>query len=167
MSKIRRNLDIKYNRTLKARIRKSSKIILLLGPRQVGKSTLIQELNPELILNLARESTFLEFSSQSDLLEKILKQDKPKTIFIDEVQRLPSMLNTIQAIIDETPNKYHFFLTGSSARKLRRGSANLLPGRLIMHQLGPSKRNQLSPSCRKKSLSPITKLTLLFYQFLF
>jgi predicted AAA+ superfamily ATPase len=47
------------------------------------------------------------------------------------------MLNTIQAIIDETPKKYRFFLTGSSARKLRRGSANLLPGRLIMHQLGP------------------------------
>jgi predicted AAA+ superfamily ATPase len=63
---------------------------------------------------------------------------------IDEVQRLPSVLNSIQAILDEWKSPPKFYLTGSSARKLKRGQANLLPGRLIsyfffpltMHELG-------------------------------
>lgn len=137
VSKLRRNPDMTYSRSMEAKIRASPKSLLLLGPRQVGKSTLIRNLKPDLTVNFARESTFLEFSSQPNLLEKILKQDRPRSVFIDEVQRIPSLLNTIQAIIDETPTKYRFFLTGSSARKLRRGNANLLPGRLVTYQMGP------------------------------
>jgi predicted AAA+ superfamily ATPase len=62
---------------------------------------------------------------------------KIKTVFVDEVQRLPSLLNTIQAIVDLPKNDLLFLLTGSSARKLRRGQANLLPGRIHVHHLGP------------------------------
>ena len=65
--------------------------------------------------------------------------------FIDEVQRLPSLLNTIQAIIDDTKNPPKFLLTGSSARKLRRGHANLLPGRLRVYRLGPLTTIELAP----------------------
>src|SRR5207253_11266387 len=50
---------------------------------------------------------------------------------------LPSLLNTVQGILDENPRKYRFYLTGSSARKLKRGKANLLPGRVVQCQLGP------------------------------
>jgi len=53
------------------------------------------------------------------------------------VQRLPSMLNTVQVLLDSAPQRYKFFLTGSSARKLRRGQANLLPGRIFTYHLGP------------------------------
>lgn len=127
-----------YDRVLTRMIKKSSKSVLLLGPRQTGKSTLMKGLDPDLTINLASERTFLDFSAQPDLIEKVIDHQKPKTIFIDEVQRLPSMLNSIQAIIDDSPkNQYRFFLTGSSARKLRRGNANLLPGRVISQKLGP------------------------------
>ena len=53
-----------------------------------------------------------------------------KTVFIDEIQRIPRLMNTIQVIVDNNP-KIKFYLTGSSARKLRRGKANLLPGRIL------------------------------------
>ncbi|MCM2281591.1 MAG: AAA family ATPase [Bdellovibrionaceae bacterium] len=128
---------MRYERSLFRKIQNSKRSLLLLGPRQTGKSTLIKELNPDLSINFAREQTFLEFSSQPDLLEKILQEKKPKSVFVDEIQRIPSLLNTIQAVLDENKNSPRFYLTGSSARKLRRGQANLLPGRLLVYQLGP------------------------------
>lgn len=115
----------------------SKKSILLIGPRQTGKSTLLSSLNPDLSINLSKEDVFLEFSSQPALLEKLLLSKSIKKIFIDEVQRLPSLLNTIQAIIDENPNRFKFYLSGSSARKLRRGQANLMPGRMISYYMTP------------------------------
>ncbi len=67
-----------------------------------------------------------------------------QTVFIDEVQRLPSLLNTIQAILDEKRPPTKFYLTGSSARKLRRGNANLLPGRIHAYHLGPLVASELN-----------------------
>ncbi len=112
--------------------------VLLLGPRQVGKSTLMAGLHPDLVLNLARESTFLEFAANPRALEErllALTADQ-RHVLIDEVQRLPSLLNTVQALLDEHPGRFRFLLTGSSARKLRRGNANLLPGRVHAYSLG-------------------------------
>ena len=126
-----------YQRLLADKIAKSTKSILLLGPRQTGKSTLVKTFNPDLSINLAFEQTFLDYSAQPGLIEKVIQRERPKTIFIDEVQRLPSLLNTVQGILDEVPRKYRFYLTGSSARKLKRGQANLLPGRVVQYQLGP------------------------------
>jgi predicted AAA+ superfamily ATPase len=125
-------------RILKNSIDTQSKSILLLGPRQVGKSTLLRQLEPDLIVNLAREKEFLDHSSNPALLEELIRETKPKVVFIDEIQRIPSILNTVQAIIDEQkgPKKIKFLLSGSSARKLRRGQANLLPGRVISYALG-------------------------------
>src|SRR5258706_1203338 len=118
-------------RTLAAPLTKSTKSILLLGPRQTGKSTLISGLEPDLTINLAHEATYLDFASNPLELEtRLAAQGKAKTIFIDEIQRLPSLLNTIQVLSDKPGNSYRFYLTGSSARKLRRGHANLLPGRI-------------------------------------
>ena len=133
---------------------KSKKSILLLGPRQTGKSTLMRSFNPDIIINLARESTYLEFASNPSELEERLRTMSKGTIFIDEVQRLPSILNTIQALIDENGNKYRFLLTGSSARKLKRGKANLLPGRIHVFHLGPLTCQELNYEIDiKKALS--------------
>src|SRR4051812_23215015 len=109
--------------------------VMLLGPRQTGKSTLLKSLSPELTLNFADESTFLEYSSNPGRLQAVLAASRAKTVFIDEVQRLPSLLNTVQSLLDENKGKLRFFLSGSSARKLRRGQANLLPGRVIAYRL--------------------------------
>jgi len=128
-------------RVLGLTLRDSKKSFLLLGPRQTGKSTLVSSLNPDLLINLAHEPTYLEFARNPRELEERLNAlpatGKLQTIFIDEVQRLPSLLNTVQALLDSAPQRYKFFLTGSSARKLRRGQANLLPGRIFTYHLGP------------------------------
>lgn len=137
MSKLHCNLDMKYFRQLSKIIENTKASVLLIGPRQTGKSTLINSLSPDLMINLSQETVFLSFSSQPNLLEQIMAQEKPKSVFIDEIQRLPSLLNTIQAIIDSSPRKIKFYLTGSSARKLKRGSVNLLPGRVISLLMAP------------------------------
>jgi len=141
------------NRVLSKVLKNSKKSNLLLGPRQVGKSTLIKSLSPDLIINLSLESTFLSFArNPNELLERI-DFKKHKTVFIDEVQRLPKLLNTVQYILDE--NKLlKFHLTGSSARKLKRGNANLLPGRIHSYLLGPLTLEELDFTCQiEKALS--------------
>jgi len=128
-------------RILGATLARAKKSFLLLGPRQTGKSTLVSSLKPDLSINLAHEATYLEFARNPRELEERLAALPPaamqQTIFVDEVQRLPSLLNTIQTLLDAPSRRYRFFLTGSSARKLRRGNANLLPGRIFTYQLGP------------------------------
>lgn len=128
-------------RVLLSKINKLNKSILLIGPRQTGKSTLIKELNIDLQINLADEQRFVEFLRDPSLLKNIIKNNKK--IFIDEVQRIPSILNTVQTLIDQD-KKLQFFLTGSSARKLKRGQANLLPGRLLTYELGPLTHQELN-----------------------
>lgn len=124
-------------RIIKNKLIKSKKSTLLLGPRQVGKSTICKELNPVLTINLANEREFLEHSKDVGLIDRIVEaQNKDALIFIDEIQRIPSMLNSLQVLIDNTPSR-KFLLTGSSARKLKRGKANLLPGRIFVEKLSP------------------------------
>jgi predicted AAA+ superfamily ATPase len=115
---------------------KHAKSILLLGPRQVGKSTLMKSCRPDLSFNLADENTFSDFVTHPNFLRTTIESGNHKLIFIDEIQRYPRLLNTIQSLVDEN-SKLKFLMTGSSARKLRRGKANLLPGRLFTYQLGP------------------------------
>jgi predicted AAA+ superfamily ATPase len=102
----------------------------------VGKSTLMRALGPDLQINFANESTYLDYLRDPGRLEALIRGERPSSILIDEVQRLPSILNTVQALLDDHPN-LRFLLTGSSARKLRRGGANLLPGRVHTYRLGP------------------------------
>ena len=121
-------------RHIAAVLASARKSVLLLGPRQTGKSTLIRRLAPDLEINLSDEETYLEFLRQPGLLKQVIGASR--TVFVDEVQRIPSLLNTVQYILDRG-DRVKFYLTGSSARKLRRGKANLLPGRLFTYELGP------------------------------
>ena len=129
-----------YSRHLAAILRRHTRSVLLLGPRQVGKSTLMRELKPDLEINLAHEPTFLAFARDPNELEArlgALRSAGTRAVFIDEIQRLPGLLNTIQSILDRPGHRLRFLLTGSSARKLRRGEANLLPGRIHAFRMGP------------------------------
>lgn len=132
-----------YKRLILEKLQKSKKSVLLLGPRQTGKSTLFQNIDVSLKINFAMEGEYIQYLRQPRLLEEqvAMLPDKNKKILIDEVQRIPSILNTVQAIIDE--KKYQFYLTGSSARKLRRGQANLLPGRIHQYWMGPLTYSEL------------------------
>ncbi len=120
-------------------MRRNRRHVLLLGPRQVGKSTLLGSLEPDLTLNLASLTTFREYVAHPERLERELlaARSSTRTVFIDEVQRVPALLDGIQAIVDSQPRRFRFLLSGSSARKLRRGHANLLPGRIVLHHLHP------------------------------
>lgn len=142
-------------RALAGPLAASKKSILLLGPRQTGKSTLVASLKPDLTINLAHEPTYLDFLSDPSQLEhRLAAGPSSASIFIDEVQRLPSLLNTIQAILDRPGNRFKFYLTGSSARKLKRGHANLLPGRIHVYTLGPLSVGELGDSMdARKALS--------------
>jgi predicted AAA+ superfamily ATPase len=132
------------DRLLFDRIARSRKNILLLGPRQVGKSTLCRSLAPRRIVDLADEQVYLSHAKDAGLLKRELAAAKPSgVIVIDEVQRLPSMLNTVQSLADNPSNAFRFVLTGSSARKLKRGGANLLPGRVILEHMDPFTYSEL------------------------
>jgi len=125
------------DRLISKRLASSRKSALILGPRQTGKSTLCLSLNPGLTVNLADEGEYLRYAKDPGLLGRIVGARKgKKPVFIDEVQRVPALLNVVQALIDR-PGSPRFLLTGSSARKLRRGGANLLPGRVILEHLDP------------------------------
>ncbi len=130
-------------RKIQSEIANIKKSVLILGPRQTGKSTLIHSIKPEYSINLADEATYVEYLSSPSALRESMRAHK--TVFIDEVQRIPSLLNTVQSIIDENP-KIKFYLTGSSARKLKRGKANLLPGRIVSYQIGPLALSELKES---------------------
>jgi predicted AAA+ superfamily ATPase len=104
--------------------RKSS---FLLGPRSTGKSTLIRMQLPDaLVIDLLESEMFGTLSRRPELLREIVRgSDGP--IVIDEIQKLPQLLNEVHGLIEK--RRLKFLLTGSSARKLRRGAANLLGGR--------------------------------------
>lgn len=116
---------------------KNTKHILLLGARQVGKSTLVKSLNPVFSLNFADEGLFLSYSKDPGRLKReVSALARPGIVAIDEIQRVAKLLNIVQLLIDEG-SPHRFVLTGSSARKLRRGGANLLPGRIVLEHLDP------------------------------
>ena len=121
--------------------------MLLLGPRQVGKSTLLRSLAPDVSIDLSSAEAYRRYVGHPERLERELVADTqvPRTVFIDEVQRIPALLDVVQALVDNAPDRYRFLLSGSSARKLRRGQANLLPGRVLVHSLHPLLQAELGP----------------------
>jgi len=118
------------------------KSCFLFGPRQTGKTTLIKHsLKPDFFYNLLESDTYLSLSQNPARLRQEIT--KPHSlVVIDEIQKIPSLLNEVQLLIEELKTK--FLLTGSSARKLRQGGENLLGGRarhrhmhpLTYHELG-------------------------------
>lgn len=132
-------------------IRKIKKSIILLGPRQVGKSTLIKSLKPDLSINLADQAEFFSVNSNPSELRTRIDSINPETVFIDEIQKYAPLLNTVQALIDEKRG-LKFYLTGSSARKLKRGQANLLPGRVLNFSLGGLVAAELNYEAKQENL---------------
>lgn len=119
------------------------KSVFLLGPRQTGKSTLLRELFPEaLYIDLLESETFRELSTFPETLRQQVKI-KHSIIIIDEVQKLPQLLNEVQLLIDRNKD-LRAVLTGSSARKLKRGQVNLLGGRALFLKLHPLVAPELS-----------------------
>ena len=108
------------------------------GPRQTGKSTLLQALFPHSQrYDLLLSDEFARLSGNPALLREELLAKPPgrKPVIIDEVQKVPALLDEIQWLI--VNHRLQFILCGSSARKLRRGRANLLGGRALRYEMFP------------------------------
>ena len=125
-----------YKRALDLREIIKHKSLFLFGPRQTGKSTLVRQSFPDAAYyDLLEADTFRELSARPEYLRQTLSPQQ-SLVIVDEVQKLPGLLNEIQLMIDRNKD-IRFILTGSSARKLKRGAANLLGGRAWMCRLHP------------------------------
>ena len=111
----------------------------LFGARGTGKSTLIKEVFSKqvLMLNLLDPELEARFLRSPGELEQVVKATGPKIRFIviDEIQKVPKLLDLVHHLIESTDKI--FVLTGSSARKLKQGGANLLAGRAFVYNLHP------------------------------
>lgn len=121
----------------------------LFGPRGTGKSTLIRQLHPDALwIDLLRpdlERSLL--STPEKLLHMIEGSPDKKVVVIDEVQKVPTLLNIVHMVI-ERKQGHQFVLTGSSSRKLKRTGANLLGGRAYKKTLHPFMASELGKDFR-------------------
>lgn len=132
-----------YNRNIEAPFREllaKHQSAILFGPRQVGKTTLIKGLLKDLpdVVSYPLQDPQVRIALERDpsLIIRQLQTAKRKNyVFVDEAQKVPALFDAVQYAIDEKLSA--FILTGSSARKLRRKGANLLPGRVKMFRMDP------------------------------
>lgn len=147
---------------------KSSKSILLLGPRQTGKSTLIEG-----ILNKSAKESLIYRLQNLEVFQRVIKSpeqiaknveaklEKKKAInlYIDEVQKCPILLDDCQYLIDKYKTRISVILTGSSARKLRQRGVNLLPGRVFVQYLHSLTFPEIMPIDEQNIVPIKTKIT--------
>jgi predicted AAA+ superfamily ATPase len=114
-----------------------SSSFFLFGPRGTGKSTWLKARFPEAeTFDLLDEALYQSYLADVSLFALALRAIEPRAwVIVDEVQRLPALLNEVHRAMEE--RKLRFALTGSSARKLRRGGVNLLAGRAVRREMFP------------------------------
>jgi predicted AAA+ superfamily ATPase len=124
---VRRALDLRLPRGRSA---------FLWGPRRVGKSFWIRQHLPEApLIDLLQSDVYGEYAARPSLLRERFATERTPVIVIDEIQKVPALLDEVHWLIENRAQG--FLLTGSSARKLRRGHANLLAGRAWRRQMMP------------------------------
>ena len=118
--------------------------VFLFGPRQVGKSTLVRHLladEDHFEIDLLKNDVLLKYKANPSQLRvecEFWGREKDKFyVFIDEIQKCPELLDEIHYLIEKFGRKILFILTGSSARKLKKASVNMLAGRAWQFHLFP------------------------------
>jgi predicted AAA+ superfamily ATPase len=136
----------------------------LFGPRATGKSTwLNQNLKADFFIDLLKSKDFLRFSQHPEDLSDLVKGNpKWKCIVIDEIQKVPHLLDEIHSLIFSSHNKLQFILTGSSARKLKREHANLLAGRALVRKFHPITGYELATNLNINELLEFGMLPRIF-----
>ncbi len=112
----------------------------LFGPRSTGKTTWLKDVLPEddrEIFDLLLKEDYLALLQNPTFFRQRAEVIDKKWILVDEIQKLPDLLNDIHSLIQKYPEKHNFALSGSSARKLKRLNSNLLAGRAITKQFYP------------------------------
>lgn len=115
-----------------------SQSFFLFGPRGTGKSTWLRRQFPEaLSIDLLQPDVYRDMTARPERLRELVRgAPRTPTVVIDEVQRVPELLNVVHALLEQ-PGAPQFVLTGSSARKLRRGGVDLLAGRALYYTMHP------------------------------
>lgn len=108
----------------------------LFGPRGVGKTSWLKKnYTDALYFDLLDASTYQKLLTRPETLEDLIPNNFSDWIILDEIQRVPELLNEVHRLIEN--KKYKFILTGSSARKLRQKGINLLAGRAYTYSMHP------------------------------
>jgi len=117
--------------------RPGTESLFLWGPRQTGKSTLLRQSYPDARwIDLLKAEEFRRYLARPELLRQEIEAEGPREnrqIVIDEIQKVPALLDEVHWLIEN--RGLHFALCGSSARKVKRGAANLLGGRALRFEL--------------------------------
>lgn len=134
----------------------------LLGARGSGKSTFLSQTYPNAkTINLLSEKLYQSYLAQPDIFyQELCILEPSSTVVVDEIQRLPNLLNEVHRLIEE--KKLRFVLSGSSARKLRREGVNLLAGRALMRSLHPLTPNELASDFHLEKVLEIGSLPLIW-----
>jgi predicted AAA+ superfamily ATPase len=110
----------------------------LFGARGTGKTTLLRNFFPQaLTIDLLDSRTEEELMLAPGRLEALVAKSNAQHVIIDEIQKIPKLLDEVHRLIEKPGNNKIFILTGSSARKLKAGGANLLGGRAFLRNLFP------------------------------
>jgi predicted AAA+ superfamily ATPase len=141
------NLPAKITAMWQRSINISNHSFFLFGPRGVGKSTLLSTKFPNAkIYSLLMHSEYLKFLSDPDtFVREVLVLPKGSTIVIDEIQKVPQLLDSVHEIMNKRGvDFYQFVMTGSSARKLKNFHSNLLAGRALYSKLFPLTKSEIN-----------------------
>lgn len=124
--------------------KKSKESFFLLGPRGTGKSTMIKEFFPDaLYIDLLLPDIYRAYLARPErLLELVHANTDKKVIVIDEIQKVPELLDAVHSLMEEKRGS-QFVLTGSSARKLKKTGADLLAGRAAIKYMHPFMASEL------------------------
>jgi len=140
-------MAVYIKRILKKKLEQSIKnypVVALLGPRQVGKSTLAKE-----IINKKSKGLYLDLEKPSHLnqlaaTEYFFEQNKNKLICIDEIQRKPEIFPLLKSLVDERQKTEQFLILGSASRDLLKQSSESLAGRICYLEMSPFSLLELS-----------------------
>jgi predicted AAA+ superfamily ATPase len=114
----------------------NKKSFFLFGPRGTGKSTWLAQAFPDaIVVDLLEAGTYTRLLANPGEIERLIPAKSGPLIVIDEVQKIPALLDEVHRLIER--RRLRFALTGSSARKLRRGAVNLLAGRALTYRMHP------------------------------
>jgi predicted AAA+ superfamily ATPase len=113
-----------------------AKSFFLFGPRGTGKTTWVKSAFPKAVyIDLLEAELFNDLTANPERLSNLIPSDFRDWVIIDEIQRIPDLLHEVHRLIEA--KKYHFILTGSSPRKLKRKGPNLLAGRALTLSMHP------------------------------
>jgi predicted AAA+ superfamily ATPase len=128
------NLNYMFNRTLRLR-EPGTETFFLWGPRQTGKTTLLRASYPDALwIDLLKAEQYRRYLQNPELLRgELLERASVRQVVIDEVQKVPALLDEAHWLHEN--RGVRFALCGSSARKVKRGQANLLGGRALRYEL--------------------------------